>query len=280
MRLLSWTAAAALAGIALAGAGCDGGAHLTTSPSGLKFVDLKEGEGPAAKVGDVVDYHFTGTAASGKRFRSSYDNLRPERIKLGRGLVIAGVDEGLVGMKPGGKRRLIIPSYLAFGSLGSPPDVPANMDVVYEVELVAVNPPAPAFADAEKAHAKLPERPALTDEEKARAVTTPSGLQYIDLQPGEGREARRGDNVQVQYTGWLTNGAKFDSSLDRGQPYTLKLSPGSGVIQGWVEGVAGMKIGGKRKLIIPPALAYGEKGNVAIPPNATLVFEVELLRVQ
>ena len=110
--------------------------------------------------------------------------------------------------------------------------------------------------------------------------TTPSGLQYEDLVAGDGEAARSGQFVTVHYTGWLTSGRKFDSSLDRRDPFSFKLGQGQ-VIAGWDEGVQGMKIGGKRKLTIPPELGYGEFGaGGVIPPNATLVFEVELLGVQ
>jgi FKBP-type peptidyl-prolyl cis-trans isomerase len=105
-------------------------------------------------------------------------------------------------------------------------------------------------------------------------------LKYEDLKEGQGPEAKKGDEVQVHYTGWLKNGTKFDSSLDRKEPFTFKLGAGM-VIQGWDEGVAGMKVGGKRKLIIPPELAYGKRGaGRVIPPDAELTFEVELLKIK
>lgn len=111
----------------------------------------------------------------------------------------------------------------------------------------------------------------------ASAVTTPSGLKYEDMKVGEGAAPAVGQRVKVHYTGWLTDGKKFDSSVDRGQPFTFALGRGM-VIKGWDEGVASMKIGGKRKLFIPPELGYGARGaGGVIPPNATLVFEVELL---
>jgi FKBP-type peptidyl-prolyl cis-trans isomerase FkpA len=119
------------------------------------------------------------------------------------------------------------------------------------------------------------------DEKKdGKVITTKSGLKYEDLKVGEGKEAKKGDTVEVHYTGWLKDGKKFDSSRDRNEPFSFKLGAGR-VIKGWDEGVAGMKVGGKRKLIIPPELAYGKKGagNV-IPPDAELTFEVELLDVK
>ena len=111
-----------------------------------------------------------------------------------------------------------------------------------------------------------------------------SGLKYEDSKVGDGAEATRGHKVSVQYTGWLwqndAKGRKFDSSLDRGQPFSFQLGAGQ-VIAGWDEGVAGMKVGGKRALIIPPGLGYGARGaGGVIPPNATLLFEVELVGIQ
>ena len=115
--------------------------------------------------------------------------------------------------------------------------------------------------------------------ENENTVTTPSGLQYIDLAEGEGATAEAGNNVSVHYTGWLTDGTKFDSSVDSDQPFQFLLGAGQ-VIAGWDEGVCGMTVGGKRKLTIPSALGYGPPGaGGVIPPNATLVFEVELLEI-
>lgn len=117
-------------------------------------------------------------------------------------------------------------------------------------------------------------------------ITTPSGLQYEDSVPGTGSEARAGQHVRVHYTGWLHDaaaaegrGRKFDSSKDRSDPFEFPLGAGQ-VIGGWDEGVQGMKVGGTRTLLIPPQLGYGARGaGGVIPPNATLVFEVELLAV-
>jgi len=130
-------------------------------------------------------------------------------------------------------------------------------------------------------------RPQANSEEKhlmaqanTHQVTTPSGLQYVDEVVGNGASPRVGQTVTVHYTGWLTTGTKFDSSVDRGQPFQFTLGQGQ-VIRGWDEGVASMKIGGKRKLTIPPDLGYGARGaGGVIQPNATLVFEVQLLNAQ
>ncbi len=116
--------------------------------------------------------------------------------------------------------------------------------------------------------------------DEPKVVTTKSGLKYQELKVGTGGTAKAGDTVVVHYTGWLKNGKKFDSSLDRKEPIEFKLGDGE-VIKGWDEGLAGMKEGGKRKLIIPPDLAYGEKGRgKVIPPNAELTFEVELVKIK
>ncbi|MBF0255492.1 MAG: FKBP-type peptidyl-prolyl cis-trans isomerase [Gammaproteobacteria bacterium] len=107
-----------------------------------------------------------------------------------------------------------------------------------------------------------------------------SGLKYEDLIEGEGDVAENGQRVRVHYTGWLEDGSKFDSSLDRNDPFSFKLGAGQ-VIRGWDLGVEKMRVGGKRKLIIPPQLGYGARGaGGVIPPNATLIFEVELLGLQ
>ena len=117
-----------------------------------------------------------------------------------------------------------------------------------------------------------------------QVIEMPNGLKYTDTKTGDGATAASGNKVSVHYTGWLynnaTKGAKFDSSVDRGQPFQFTLGAHQ-VIAGWDEGVAGMKVGGKRTLIIPPELGYGARGaGGVIPPNATLMFDVELLGVQ
>lgn len=144
-------------------------------------------------------------------------------------------------------------------------------------------PPAPALVTALiLAFAALP-TPASAQAEGS-TVTTPSGLQITDTKVGTGAQPQKGQTCVMHYTGWLyengTKGKKFDSSVDRGMPFEFAIGQGE-VIDGWDEGVATMKAGGKRTLVIPPALGYGERGaGGIIPPNATLMFDVELLEVK
>ena len=112
-----------------------------------------------------------------------------------------------------------------------------------------------------------------------KMVTTASGLKYQDIKVGKGPVPKQGQTVVVHYTGTLTNGTKFDSSRDRGQPFEFQYGV-QPVIQGWVEGLSTMRVGGRRKLIIPPSLGYGERDMGRIPPNSTLLFDVELLGIK
>ncbi len=121
--------------------------------------------------------------------------------------------------------------------------------------------------------------PMTPNESAPQLVTTPSGLKYQDIVVGTGAIPQTGQNVVVHYTGKLTDGTKFDSSLDRNQPFSFRIGAGQ-VIKGWDEGLSTMRVGGKRQLTIPPDLGYGARGaGGVIPPNATLVFDVELLRI-
>ena len=138
-----------------------------------------------------------------------------------------------------------------------------------------------AIAQASSSGSSSTGAAAMTDANKAENITTtPSGLQYIDIVEGTGETPKKGQTVEVHYTGTLEDGRKFDSSRDRGQPFNFPLGAGR-VIKGWDEGISTMKVGGQRKLIIPPDLGYGSRGaGGVIPPNATLIFDVELLGVK
>lgn len=151
-----------------------------------------------------------------------------------------------------------------------------NTQTNQELENIAVLPNTDELATTTSEDAviepKLPIKPTI--------MTTTNELQIIDISVGTGQEAKAGDTISVNYLGNLEDGTKFDSSYDRGQAFTFTLGVGQ-VIQGWDQGVQGMKVGGKRKLIIPAKMAYGERGaGDVIPPGATLVFEVELVAVK
>ncbi len=214
-----------------------------------KVTDLKVGTGDVAAAGDMLWVLYKGTYKNGTEFDS---NVAPEKdpfsFVLGTGSVIKGWDMGMVGMKVGGKRRLEIPYQLGYGAAGGQ-GIPPNSDLFFDVELLFV---------------------------------MKQGMEgdYIakDAKTGTGPEAKAGDKVKVHYTGTLLNGKKFDSSKDKGVPFEFMLGSG-GVIKGWDVGIVGMKKGGVRNLTIPPALAYGESGQGAIPPNSVLKFEVELLEI-
>ena len=242
-------------------------ANPTTTLSGLQIEDTIVGDGAEAKSGHDVTVHYTGwlykDGAKGKKFDSSKDRGDPFRFELDGGMVIAGWDEGVQGMKIGGARTLIIPAELGYGARGAGGDIPPNSTLIFDVELLGLS--------------------GGTEAVELSLIETDTGLQYEDTVVGEGAEATAGQRVTVHYTGWLFKdggkGKKFDSSKDRGDPFRFRLAGGE-VIKGWDEGVQGMKVGGTRMLVIPAALGYGARGaGGAIPPNATLLFEVDLLAV-
>lgn len=235
----------------------------TPPVTGLKIEDLVVGTGREAKTGDTLTVSYTGWLEAKYQSNEPFDTSRfhdkPFQFVLGQGEVIVGWDQGLVGMKVGGTRKLTVPADLGYGADGAANGrIPPNAALIFEVELLdALGPPAAALPPS--------------------SVTE---LKIEDLVVGAGAEAKAGDNISVHYTGWLEDGTKFDSSLDSGQPIEFVLGQGR-VIAGWEKGLAGMKVGGKRKLTIPPDLAYGDYGaGDLIPPNATLIFEVQLMEIK
>jgi peptidylprolyl isomerase len=236
---------------------------LTTTESGLQYFDIVEGEGEMPVQGQEVVVNYAAWLQDGEVYIASSDMAGgPLTFALGDEMaVFAGWNEGVSTMQKGGKRFLVIPPELALGEAGGG-RVPPNATMLMEIELVDILPLV------------LP-----TEISEEDFTETESGLKYYDIVEGDGATAESGSAVTVNYTGWLTNNIKFDSSLDSGVPFPFTLGQGA-VIPGWDEGVAGMKVGGKRQLIIPAELGYGEFGSGTIPPGATLIFEVELLDVQ
>lgn len=210
----------------------------------LEIKDVKVGKGAQAQAGDLVTVEYTGKLKSnGKQFDSSRGR-EPFTFLLGAGQVIKGWDKGVAGMKVGGKRVLTIPSALGYGASGAGGDIPPNADLVFDVELLSID--------------------------RVKVET---------LQAGKGKGAAMGDSLKVHYKGSLTNGKEFDNSFKRGEPFPVTLGV-TGLIPGFTQGLIGIKVGEKRKITIPSKLGYGARGaGGVIPPNADLVFELELVEL-
>ncbi|RLD44073.1 MAG: FKBP-type peptidyl-prolyl cis-trans isomerase [Bacteroidetes bacterium] len=221
---------------------------------------------------------------NGGEFINTYTEKKPIDLEVGTGQLGIGFETGVLKLRTGDKATMIIPFSLAFGAQGMRGYVPPFATIVYDIEIVKVisadKMKAKRESEAVKQAAK--EIDDLKKYINSNGITTrptKSGLYYIEEVAGDGAQATAGKKVKVHYTGTLLNGTKFDSSVDRGQPFEFTLGQGQ-VIPGWDEGIALMKVGGKAKLIIPSRLGYGERGaGQQIPPNSTLIFEVELLEV-
>jgi peptidylprolyl isomerase len=238
-------------------------ANAEKSASGLAWVVLQPGTG-TEKPGprDTVEVHYTGWQTDGKMFDSSVQRGRPAKFPLNR--VIKGWTEGLQLMVQGEKRRFWIPADLAYGDKPARPGAPAGL-LCFEVELLNLE--KQPTVDAPPDVAAPP----------ADAKKTASGLAYKVLQPGTGtaHPAATG-KVTVHYTGWMTNGEMFDSSVIRKQPATFALN---GVVAGWTEGVQLMVEGEKTRFWVPPALGYGDTAKRPGMPYGMLVFDIELIKI-
>jgi FKBP-type peptidyl-prolyl cis-trans isomerase len=236
----------------------------TSTESGLKYVVIQKGTGQEnPNANSKVNVHYTGWTTDGEMFDSSVE--RGEPISFGLNQVIKGWTEGVQKMVVGEKTRFWIPQELAYqGRSGAP----AGM-LVFDVELLSfTSPPAPP---------PPPEVPENVDAAPADALSTPSGLKYKVLQEGTGQENPKATStVNVHYSGWMTNGEMFDSSVVRGEPISFGLNQ---VIPGWTEGVQKMVVGEKTRFWIPGKLAYGETPSQPGYPYGTLVFDVELLSI-
>lgn len=259
--------------------GCSNNPDSVTLKSGLKYNDVKVGTGAEAKNGDLIEVHFKGwivkdssdlfgdwSVDSTKKadlIADSYAMNQPMKFVLGTESFIKGSEEGIVGMKAGGQRAIVVPSNLAYGPEGMGP-IPPNSSIKVLIELVSTK---------EAVVAKM------WDVDSTLFKTTASGLKYAIIQEGEGELVGKEKQATVHYSGFLLDGTKFDSSVERDEPFTFVAGVGQ-VIPGWDEGVQLMKKGSKARFIVPANLAYGDRDLGKIPPNSTLIFDVEVLDVK
>jgi peptidylprolyl isomerase len=257
---------------------------LTELTPGVKYREVKEGLGEPCPAGATVTIHYTGWLTNSTVFDSSKKTGQPATFPLGN--LIKGWQEGIPGMKKGGIRKLVIASDKGYGKTGSPPKIPPDSVLIFEVELVDFTPPGPPPAPPRERRSPPP-----TDLSKMFDGTAPNaddpglkplgdaGLKYRDLKEGDGPVAPAGAHVVMDYIGWLTDGTTvFDSSWNSGRT-PLDMSLGE-LIAGWQQGVPGMKVGGIRKLVIPAPLGYGSRARDKIPADSTLIFQIELLGVR
>ena len=230
-------------------------------PNRLVTRDIAIGTGMQAGVGDVLEVNYVGALLSdGTEFDASWNRSQTFFVPIGMGAVIPGWDQGIVGMREGGRRVLITPPDLAYGSSGAGSSIPPDATLVFVVDLVAILDLQP---------------PAIPEPTEVGAL-----LEVEDLVAGTGDPVESGDTVTVHYLGTLTDGTVFDASWRRGMPFTTTIGVGM-VIPGWDQGIVGMREGGRRLLKIPSDLAYGERGSgAAIPPDTPLLFVVDLIRIQ
>ncbi len=233
------------------------------STSGLRWSIVKKGKGKKLESGMKVKVHYTGFFEDMTMFDSSLERNQPIEITLGRGMVIRGWEEGLSYLRVGDKARLWIPYQLAYGEQGRGP-IPGRADLIFDVEVIEAS-------DIVRAK---PYNVIGKD-----TLAKDSGLRYIIVKEGVGNYPEPGDIVEVHYSGFLSDGTLFDSSVERDQPFRFVLGQGQ-VIRGWDEGIALMRRGAKYRFILPPDMAYGDRGTGPIPPHSTLIFDVELLEIE
>ena len=247
-------------------------------PSETTVHDIVCGSGEAAKEGSKVEVKYVGVLfADGKEFDSSWSRGATETLPftVGGG-VIEGFSKAALGMKVGGRREVVIPSKDGYGAQGTGP-IPGGATLDFLIDLVRIVPPPSSVPCT-------PSGSGSTDLSKKPVIAVPTGpapteTTFTDLVCGTGTQADDGSQVEVKYVGVLyTNGKEFDSSWKRGPTETLPFTIGSGVIAGFTKGVTGMKVGGRRMIVIPPKDGYGSSASGGIPGNSTLVFVVDLVK--
>ncbi|MEZ4320440.1 MAG: FKBP-type peptidyl-prolyl cis-trans isomerase [Myxococcota bacterium] len=238
----------------------------------LRIEDLTPCSGDEIPAGSKVTVHYTGQVQGGEVFDSSYDRGKPLKVPLGTGMLIEGWDIGMQGMSVGCRRRLEIPPELAYGEKKVSPKIPPGSTLVFEIELLGIE----LAGGPEPAARVVPDAPRPVQQYE----TTDAGVKVADLAIGTGAPVQIGKSVTMEYTLWLVDGTLVDSSFKREGPFSYRVGRGM-VIPGWEDGVAGMREGGVRQLVVPWKLAYGRAGRPPrIPKKADLVFEIELLSVR
>jgi peptidyl-prolyl cis-trans isomerase A (cyclophilin A) len=246
---------------------------MTQSESGMLYKSIKKGEGASPVKGNKVMLHYTGYLEDGSKFESSYDRGTAFAFVYKEQPILPAWEEAISMMKEGGEMKIVLPPWLGFGAQGKGV-IPPNAILEFDLVLEGVKDLQAELAKQNKEFKELMAK------DYPKATQTKSGLMYIIEKKGDGNFPSVGQTVEVHYTGYLTNGDKFDSSKDRDQPLVFPLGQGR-VIKGWDEGIGLIDVGGKIKLIIPYWLAYGEQGRPPqIPPAATLIFEVEMLSIK
>lgn len=260
--------------------------------SGLYIIEKVKGSGAVVKPGDRIKAHFIISTINGSQLYSTYDQGEPMEVEIGKKFDNDGITEALATMSKGTRATVIVPSNLAFGREGRGEMVPPYSTMVYEVEVTELTTKEQYQNYQELKELEMKQKveqnrigekaniQKYMQENNLTGSPTASGLYYIEQVQGTGIKAEAGKKVKVHYTGKLLNGSKFDSSVDRGEPFEFQLGKGQ-VIKGWDEGIAMMNVGSKGLLIIPFEIAYGSRAmGDNIPAFSTLVFEVELLGVE
>ena len=232
------------------------------TPSGLEYTIKEKGHGKQPKIGDKVVVHYTGKLTNDSIFDSSLKR-GPFSFKLGSGEVIKGWDEAFLLLQVGDKATIKFGPELGYGEKGSGP-IPPNSTLIFDVELLDII-----------------EGPKQWDVKGKDTIALASGLKYIIVKENKiGEQAAAGTKVSMQYSGYFKDGKMFDSSIERGQPFSVKLGEGQ-IIKSLEEGIELMHKGEKMKFYIPYNLAYGEQGHPpVIPPKSDLIFDIELLDIQ
>jgi FKBP-type peptidyl-prolyl cis-trans isomerase len=271
-----------------------GGSGYTVAPNGAEYKIHKDVEGPTAKEGDIVTLHMILRNGKDSILRNTYTEGQPFQYRVSPSAFKGSADDAFAFLSKGDSATFLVSVDSMFSKMGQPipPGIEAGSKLKFEVMITDMKTVAELQKEQEEKR-KMDEQAAAAqiqkDEEiiskyladkKIKATRYASGLYYQQVKAGSGAVPVTGDSVSVHYTGTLLDGTKFDSSLDRGEPITFPIGSGW-VIKGWDEGVMKMKQGEKGRLFIPSGLAYGSNGaGGSIPPNAVLIFDVELVRIK